>query len=200
MNESAAAECRAVIIDNHDSFTHNIAQYLAMSGAEVDILTNTAAVDRVERARPTHLVLSAGGGHAEEAADCGNAYRIVGRFAGRIPMLGVCLGHQILARHLGGRITAARDGRHGRISRLGLTASSRLLAGLPEAAEVMRYHSSVVAPESLPHRSMITSIAEDDNEVMSFESRWHRLYGVQFHPESIGTPHGIRVFVNFLAM
>jgi anthranilate synthase component 2 len=199
MNEAAGATRRTVVIDNQDSFTHNIAQYLAMCGTEVDVLANTASVDRVERAQPTHLVLSAGGGHAEDPGDCGNVYRIVERFAGRIPLLGICLGHQILARHLGGRITAAQDGRHGRISRLSLTASSQLLAGIPEASAVMRYHSSVIAPGSLPHGSTVTSVAQDDGEVMSLESSQHRLYGVQFHPESIGTPQGMRVFENFLS-
>lgn len=191
---------RAVIIDNEDSFTHNIAQYLTVSGAHVEILGNDTDANLVEAVQPTHLVLSAGGGQADDPRDYKNAYRIVERFAGRVPILGVCLGHQILARYLGARVVLARDGRHGRISTLVRTPTrAALLQGLPRDAAVMRYHSSVVAHGSLPPSVTVTGVARDDGEIMSFESLGQRLFGVQFHPDSVGTPHGLRIFVNLLS-
>jgi anthranilate synthase component 2 len=199
VNSIRQPAARALVIDNYDSFTYNIVSCLFLAGAQVTVLQNTDDIELAERARPTHIVLSAGGGDAANPADFGNSGDVLARFAGRVPVLGICLGHQIIARYLGGQVGLQGDVRHGRVSRLRLTAPSVLLHGMTEGTDVMRYHSSALRPDSLPAVARVTSVAADDNAVMSVEVPEERLFGVQFHPESIATPQGMLVFSNFLA-
>jgi anthranilate synthase component 2 len=190
---------RALVIDNFDSFTYNIVSCLFLSGAEVTVLRNTDEIGLAELAEPTHIVLSAGGGDAANPADCGNSYGVLAQFAGRVPILGICLGHQMIASYLGGQTCLLGDVRHGRVSRLHLTGPSVLLDGMTEGTDVMRYHSSALRHDSMPAAARVTSVAADDDTVMSVEVPGERLFGVQFHPESIATSQGMRVFRNFLA-
>lgn len=199
MKDSQKPALHALVIDNYDSFTYNIVSCLFLNGAQVRVLRNTDDIELAELAQPTHIVLSAGGGDAANPADCGNSYGVLARFIGQIPILGICLGHQMIGRYIGGQTCLSGDVRHGRISRLHLTGRSGLLHGMTEGTGVMRYHSSSLAADSLPPAARVTSIADDDGTVMSVEMPNERLFGVQFHPESIGTPQGKRVFMNFLA-
>lgn len=185
-----------VMIDNFDSFTYNLYQYLMQMGAEVRVARNNSlTLDGLEALAPRGLVVSPGPGRPENA---GITVRAIQRFSGRIPILGVCLGHQAIAAAFGGRITAARRLMHGKTSTV--TADGReLFQGVPSPFEAMRYHSLAVERKSLPACLEVTAEAED-GEIMGLRHRGHPTEGVQFHPESIMTTVGKRLLRNFLKM
>ena len=185
-----------VMIDNFDSFTYNLYQYLMQMGAEVRVARNNSlTLDDLEALAPRGLVVSPGPGRPEDA---GITVPAIQRFSGRIPILGVCLGHQAIAMAFGGRVTAARRLMHGKTS--AVTADGReLFQGVPSPFEAMRYHSLAVARESLPACLEVTAEAED-GEIMGLRHRSHPTEGVQFHPESIMTTVGKRLLRNFLKM
>lgn len=185
-----------VMIDNFDSFTYNLYQYLMQMGAEVRVARNNSlTLDDLEALAPRGLVISPGPGRPEDA---GITVPAIQRFSGRIPILGVCLGHQAIALAFGGRITAARRLMHGKTS--AVTADGReLFQGVPSPFEAMRYHSLAVERESLPACLEATAEAED-GEIMGLRHRSHPTEGVQFHPESIMTTVGKRLLRNFLKM
>jgi anthranilate synthase/aminodeoxychorismate synthase-like glutamine amidotransferase len=185
-----------VMIDNFDSFTYNLYQYLMQMGAEVRVARNhQLTVDELEALAPRGLVISPGPGRPEDA---GITVPAIQRFSGRIPILGVCLGHQAIALAFGGQVVAARQLMHGKTS--AVTADGRdLFQGIQSPFEAMRYHSLAVARESLPACLEVTAEAED-GEVMGLRHCSHPTEGVQFHPESIMTTVGKRVLRNFLKM
>jgi anthranilate synthase/aminodeoxychorismate synthase-like glutamine amidotransferase len=185
-----------VMIDNFDSFTYNLYQYLMQMGAEVRVTRNNGlSLEDLEALAPRGLVISPGPGRPEEA---GITVAAIQRFSGRIPILGVCLGHQAIAIAFGGQVTAARRLMHGKTS--AITADGReLFQGIPSPFEAMRYHSLAVARASLPACLEVTAEAED-GEVMGLRHRSHPTEGVQFHPESIMTTVGKRLLRNFLKM
>jgi anthranilate synthase/aminodeoxychorismate synthase-like glutamine amidotransferase len=185
-----------VMIDNFDSFTYNLYQYLMQMGAEVRVTRNNGlSLEDLEALAPRGLVISPGPGRPEEA---GITVAAIQRFSGRIPILGVCLGHQAIAIAFGGQVTAARRLMHGKTS--AVTADGReLFQGIPSPFEAMRYHSLAVARASLPACLEVTAEAED-GEVMGLRHRSHPTEGVQFHPESIMTTVGKRLLRNFLKM
>ncbi len=185
-----------VMIDNFDSFTYNLYQYLMQMGAEVRVARNhQLTVDELEALAPRGLVISPGPGRPEDA---GITVPAIQRFSGRIPILGVCLGHQAIALAFGGQVVAARQLMHGKTS--AVTADGRdLFQGIQSPFEAMRYHSLAVARESLPACLEVTAEAED-GEVMGLRHRSHLTEGVQFHPESIMTTVGKRLLRNFLKM
>lgn len=185
-----------VMIDNFDSFTYNLYQYLMQMGAEVRVARNNSlTLDDLEALAPRGLVVSPGPGRPEDA---GITVPAIQRFSGRIPILGVCLGHQAIAMAFGGRVTAARRLMHGKTS--AVTADGReLFQGVPSPFEAMRYHSLAVERESLPACLEATAEAED-GEIMGLRHRSHPTEGVQFHPESIMTTVGKRLLRNFLKM
>ena len=182
------------LIDNYDSFTYNLVQALGVLGAEVRVFRN----DRITVAdllalRPSALVVSPGPCTPNEA---GISLEAVRAFAGRVPILGVCLGHQAVGQAFGGRVVPAPRLMHGKTSEIRHDGSA-LFAGVPERFEATRYHSLIVERESLPEDLVVT--AETDlGEIMALRHRALPVFGVQFHPESILTPEGPKILANFL--
>jgi anthranilate synthase component 2/para-aminobenzoate synthetase component 2 len=184
-----------LVIDNYDSFTYNLVDYIASAGAEVRTERNDAIEpDEAETWEPTHLVVSPGPGTPREA---GVSQAMIERFAERLPVLGVCLGHQVIVEMYGGRVDRATLLMHGKPDQVSHD-SSPLYAGLPSPFEAGRYHSlAALAP--IPDELVVTAHTPD-GEVMGVRHRTDPTHGVQFHPESVLTPHGRRLIENFLAM
>jgi anthranilate synthase/aminodeoxychorismate synthase-like glutamine amidotransferase len=185
-----------VMIDNFDSFTYNLYQYLMQMGAEVRVARNNSlTIEELEALNPRGLVISPGPGRPEGA---GITMAAIELFSGRIPILGVCLGHQAIALSFGGKVVPARRLMHGKTS--AVTADGReLFQGVQSPFQAMRYHSLAVARESLPACLEVTAEAED-GEIMGLRHRDHPTEGLQFHPESIMTTVGKRLLRNFLKM
>ena len=195
MTESFAG-VRMLLIDNYDSFTYNLVQAFAAQGAEVLVYRNDAiAVDEGLALEPTHLVISPGPGRPEDA---GVSLAMIAAFADRIPLLGVCLGHQCLVQHFGGDIVRAERRMHGKTS-MARHDGRTLYDGLSQPFEVGRYHSLCAEPASLPAVLELTAQTAG-GEVMGVRHRELPLEGVQFHPESILTPEGDRLMANFMRM
>ena len=185
-----------LVIDNYDSFTFNLVQALGALGAEVQVLRNDAApVTEIEQLRPGGIVLSPGPGRPEHAGCCIEVIRKLGE---RIPILGVCLGHQALGAAFGAQIVAAPEVVHGKTVAVRHEGEG-LLRGLPSPFEAARYHSLVVAGETLPEVLRVDATAPG-GLVMAMSHRELPLHGVQFHPESIATPAGPELLRNFLAL
>jgi len=183
-----------LMIDNYDSFTYNLVQYLGELGAAVQVVRNDEfSVDAVEALRPERVVVSPGPGVPSEA---GISLGVIERLAGRVPILGVCLGHQSIGQAFGGRVVRAGQVMHGKVSRLRHDGAG-VFAGLPEAFTATRYHSLVVERETLPECLAITAEA-DDGEIMGLRHRSLAIEGVQFHPEALLTEHGHALLKNFL--
>ena len=185
-----------LVIDNYDSFTYNLVQYLGELGAEVEVRRNDAVtVDEVGRMAPAAIVLSPG---PCAPAQAGVTVDVIRAWGGRIPTLGVCLGHQAIGEAYGGRVVRASRAVHGKASRVTHDGSD-LFAGLPNPLEVGRYHSLIVERKSLPAALRVTATAEGNpNEIHALQHTEHPVWGVQFHPESVLTPHGKRILKNFL--
>jgi anthranilate synthase component 2 len=195
---------RVLIIDNYDSFTWNLAQLFMGQGAEVQVLRNDAVTAaEIAALRPERLVLSPGPGRPERREDFGVCTEVLQQRLGEIPLLGVCLGHQGLVHALGGRVIHAPEPRHGKVSDLD-NLGGRLLGTLPRQFKAMRYHSLLAERISLPACLRVTAQTGDgapDGEalVMAVEHRSLPVYGLQFHPESIGTPLGPQMAGQFLS-
>ncbi|MCL2622701.1 MAG: aminodeoxychorismate/anthranilate synthase component II [Planctomycetaceae bacterium] len=184
-----------LIIDNYDSFTYNLVQYLRMLGAEVLVRRNDEIdVKTIETLNPAGIVISPGPGHPKEA---GVSPEVVSVFMGRIPILGVCLGHQVIVHVLGGDVVRAKRMMHGKTSRI-KSDGLGVFQGITGPFEAMRYHSLVADRDTLPPQLTITAESEDDGEIMAVRHRDYQLEGVQFHPESIMTIVGKRLLRNFL--
>jgi anthranilate synthase/aminodeoxychorismate synthase-like glutamine amidotransferase len=187
---------RILIVDNYDSFTYNLVQHLGSLGEELDVHRNDAiSVEDVLTRRPDAIVLSPGPCTPREAGIC---VPLVKRVAGKIPLLGVCLGHQAIGEAFGGQTVRARRVMHGKTSNVEHTGQE-LFEGLPSPLSVMRYHSLVVDPMSLPNELEVTATAQDDRqEIHALRHRAHPVWGVQFHPESVLTPRGMDLLKNFI--
>ena len=187
-----------LVIDNYDSFTYNLVQYLGELGATPTVRRNDAiTVDEVGEMKPDAVLLSPG---PRTPAEAGVTVPLIRRWGATIPMLGVCLGHQAIGEAYGGHVVRARRVMHGKTSSI-LHDGRALFEGLPSPLPVMRYHSLVVDPASLPDVLRVTAVAADDpTEVHAVQHREHPVWGVQFHPESILTEGGKRIIENFLAM
>ena len=195
---SAVHKPRLLMIDNYDSFTYNIVQYFGELGAEVEVHRNDEiTLEDIAARRPDRLVVSPG---PCSPAEAGISVAAIRHFMGRLPILGVCLGHQSIGAALGGKIVRARELMHGKTSRI-TTTQTGVFAGLPESFTVNRYHSLAIERASCPAELEITAWT-DDAEIMGMRHRTlpHavRLEGVQFHPESILTEHGHAMLKNFL--
>lgn len=184
-----------LLIDNFDSFTFNLAQAFWGLGAEVEVRRpDQIDLAGVDAAPPDAVVISPGPGRPECAEV---SLEIVRRLRGRVPLLGVCLGHQALVTALGGRVVRAQRVMHGKTSRIRHDGQG-LFRGVPTPMEVGRYHSLAVERGSLPPGLAIVASSEDDDEVMAVRHRSWRAHGIQFHPESILTPYGVTLLRNFL--
>jgi anthranilate synthase component 2 len=183
-----------LVIDNYDSFTYNLVQYLAELGAEVEVRRNDAVdVAAIAALAPQALVISPGPGRPEAAGVSVEAVRTLGP---RLPVLGVCLGHQAIGVAYGGRVDLAPAPMHGKVSAV-RHAGDPLFAGVPSPFAATRYHSLCVQRAGLPAELMVIAETED-GVIMALRHREHPVVGVQFHPESILTPHGKRILANFL--
>jgi anthranilate synthase component 2 len=183
-----------LMIDNYDSFTFNLVQYFAELGEEVRVVRNDEIdVAGIADLKPARLVLSPGPCSPTEAGVCVKAIR---HFAGKLPILGVCLGHQAIGAALGGTVVRAGRQMHGKASTI-TTDERGVFAGLPKQFSVIRYHSLAVQQASLPPELVVTATSED-GEIMGLRHREMAIEGVQFHPESILTEHGHAMLRNFL--
>jgi anthranilate synthase component II len=190
-----------LLIDNYDSFTFNLYQLVASLTSEEVIVKRNDAITLAEiiALKPSKIILSPGPGSAENDADFGVCKDIIASQQKlRCPVLGVCLGHQGIAFHLGGKIARAPQIVHGKSSQIEITAPSKLLDGLPQTFEAMRYHSLVALDEGLPKELVVTARDTQSHLIMAFHHVDQPFYGVQFHPESIGTPRGAQIMRNFL--
>ena len=184
---------RVLLIDNFDSFTYNLAQYLGDAGAEPVVLRSNASLAQLDAAEPDALVVSPGPGRPE---DSGCSVAAIRQFAGRIPVLGVCLGHQAIGIAYGGSVVRAGKVMHGKTSEISHD-SRGIFAGLPNPLAATRYHSLVVDRESLPAALEITAQTAD-GVIMGLRHRTLAVEGVQFHPESALTAEGKQMIENFL--
>ena len=188
-----------LMIDNYDSFTYNLVQYLGELGAEVRVFRNDRiSVSDIEALAPRHIVISPGPCTPDEA---GESMNIIRSFAGRVPILGVCLGHQCIGQVFGGRIVHARQVMHGKTSLISHSGAS-VFKGLDDPLEATRYHSLVIEKATLPDCLDVTAWTEDQSggmdEIMGVRHQELAVEGVQFHPESILTEHGHALLRNFL--
>ncbi|MCK5880357.1 MAG: aminodeoxychorismate/anthranilate synthase component II [Sinobacterium sp.] len=188
-----------VMIDNYDSFTYNIVQYLAELKAEVKVFRNDEiTIEEIERLNPDHLVISPGPCTPNEA---GISMAAIEHFAGKIPILGICLGHQSIGQVFGGKIIRAKHVMHGKISPM-LHDGLGVFSGLPSPYNATRYHSLVIDQASLPECLEVTAWTADESgkmdEIMGVRHKTLCIEGVQFHPESILTEYGHALLENFL--
>ena len=190
---------RLLMIDNYDSFTFNLVQYLQVLGAEVEVVRNDAmTVDEIEKLAPQRIVISPGPCTPNEA---GVSLEVIERLGPTTPILGVCLGHQSIGQAYGGKVVRAGRIMHGKTSPIRHQGQG-VFAGLPDGYEATRYHSLVVERASLPQALEVTAWTENADgsfeEIMGLRHREHPVEGVQFHPESILTGHGHALLKNFL--
>lgn len=189
-----------VIIDNYDSFTYNITQLVSTiySDSVETIPNDKITFTELKNKEPKGIILSPGPGHPKNNSDFGICFEIIDRIKElSCPILGICLGHQGIAYQFGASIETANEILHGKTSTLNTTYSSSLFSGLPRTFEAMRYHSLVVSKNNLPSTLRITAIDETSKEIMALEHIDYPLYGLQFHPESIGTKSGEQIMRNF---
>ncbi|MGO0999872.1 anthranilate synthase component II [Lysobacter sp. CA196] len=188
-----------LMIDNYDSFTYNLVQYLQALGAEVKVIRNDdLSVAEIDRLAPERIMISPGPGTPNDA---GVSLDVIRELGPRVPILGVCLGHQSLGQAYGGDVIRAQTIMHGKTSRIRHEGRG-VFAGLPDAYRATRYHSLVVSRDSLPDSLEITAWTENEDgsfeEIMGLRHREYPVEGVQFHPESILTEHGHALLKNFL--
>jgi anthranilate synthase/aminodeoxychorismate synthase-like glutamine amidotransferase len=183
-----------IMIDNYDSFTYNLVQYLEELGTPVTVYRNDkVAVEKLSELGPAGIVISPGPGRPESA---GISLAILEKFSGKIPVLGVCLGHQAIGAAFGGKVMPAKRLMHGKTSMI-TNDGKGIYKGIQSPFQAMRYHSLVISREGLPDCLTITS-ESDDGEIMGLRHHTHPTEGIQFHPESIMTPVGKRLLRNFL--
>ena len=186
-----------LVIDNYDSFTYNLVQYLGELGEHVEVRRNdrVTAQEIESRLRPARIVISPGPGTPDNA---GITLEVIARFAGRVPLLGVCLGHQAIGQAFGGRVIRAPELMHGKASEV-IHDGKTIFAGLTDPFKAGRYHSLIVEEESLP-ASLEISARTEDGVIMGLRHRELKVEGVQFHPESILTSEGKQLLANFLKL
>jgi anthranilate synthase component 2 len=184
-----------LLIDNYDSFSYNLYQMMGEIEPDIHVVRNDElSCKQIESLSPQKIVLSPGPGKPKDAGICNEVVRY---FAGKLPILGVCLGHQAICEVYGAEVGFAVRPMHGKASIACIDTSCPLFAGLPPQIEVGRYHSLAVSAETIP-AELIVSARTEQNEVMAVRHREHKIYGVQFHPESILTSCGAKILSNFL--
>ena len=185
-----------ILIDNYDSFSYNLYQLVGSAEPDIRVIRNDDySVEEIADMKPEALILSPGPGRPEKAGVCIEAVR---HFAGKIPVLGVCLGHQAICEVFGATVTYAKQLMHGKQSMVKLDVTCPIFSGMPEEISAARYHSLAAKPDTIPDTLKIVG-ATEDGEVMAVAHTSAPVYGLQFHPESILTPDGRRILENFLA-
>jgi anthranilate synthase component II len=184
-----------LLIDNYDSFTYNLYQYLGELGENIVVKRNdNITIADIENLKPEAIVISPGPGRPENAGIC---VEVIKHFYERIPILGICLGHQAIAYSFGAKIEKAKRIMHGKSSKIS-HLEKQLFKSLPQQLEVMRYHSLIIKKGTLPIFFQVTAKSMDDDEIMAIKHSKYPLYGMQFHPESVGTGSGKQLLKNFL--
>ena len=184
-----------LLVDNYDSFTWNLAHRLGELGVPATVVRNDVlTLEQIEEMRPSRIVISPGPGRPETA---GVSIEVLRRFAGRVPLLGVCLGHQAIGVAFGGKVIRAAVPMHGKISPVA-HEGTHLFAGLSGPFDAGRYHSLVIDRDAVPPGFVVTAWVEADNTIMGVRHGSQPIFGVQFHPESVLTPSGHRILQNFL--
>ncbi len=184
-----------VIIDNYDSFTYNLYQYVGSIQPEIKVFRNDKiTVEELEQLNPEHIILSPGPGFPAEAGIC---IPVIKELSGKIPILGVCLGHQAIGEAFGGKIVHAPVLMHGKADKMFLEENCPLFAGLGKEIEAARYHSLMIEQKSLPNCLRVTAHSHDGC-IMAVQHREYPVFGIQFHPESVLTPQGMTIVRNFL--
>lgn len=184
-----------VLIDNYDSFSYNVYQLIGSVEPDIKVVRNDEyTVKEIEEMNPSALILSPGPGRPADAGICIEAIKY---FAGKIPILGICLGHQAICEAFGGRVSYAKELMHGKKKTIYTVGESKLFEGLGDSFEAARYHSLAAVRDELPDVLKITAEA-DDGEIMAVEHIDYPVYGVQFHPESVMTADGKKMIENFL--
>ena len=184
-----------LLIDNYDSFSYNLYQLVGEINPDIRVIRNDEmTVEEIENLSPEKIIISPGPGKPEDAGIC---IDVIKHFAGKVPILGVCLGHQAICEALGGEVSYAKQLMHGKQSVSAIDRECRIFQGLPEQIPVARYHSLSAVEEKLPDCLKITAKTED-GEIMAVRHKEYAVYGLQFHPESIMTPDGMTILKNFL--
>lgn len=184
-----------VLIDNYDSFSYNLYQLIGAIEPEIKVIRNDEmTLAQMEQMEISYIILSPGPGHPKDAGIC---MEVVKHFAGKIPILGVCLGHQVICEAYGTEVTYAKELMHGKQSEIIVDTKCRLFKGLPESIKAARYHSLAAKEETMPEELLVTAKTKD-GEIMAVKHSRYEVYGVQFHPESILTPEGEVIIRNFL--
>ncbi len=184
-----------LLIDNYDSFSYNLFQLVGEIDPDIRVIRNDEmTVREISEMAPSHIILSPGPGRPEDAGIIIDTVKELGK---KIPVLGVCLGHQAICAAYGAVITYAKQLMHGKQSLVSFDRDSVIFSGLPEKAHVARYHSLAADPATIPGCLRVTALTSD-GEIMAVEHRQYPVYGLQFHPESIMTPNGKRIIANFL--
>ena len=184
-----------VLIDNYDSFTYNLVQYIGAVEPDIRVIRNDACTpEEIEAMKPDAIVISPGPGKPSDAGICIEAIQY---FKDKIPILGVCLGHQAICEAFGGTVSYAKELMHGKSSVAQILEESPLFKNLGTEIQVARYHSLAAIRDTLPEELKVTAVT-DDGEIMAVEHRDYPVYGLQFHPESVLTPKGMTLIENFL--
>ena len=186
-----------LIIDNYDSFTHNLYQLIGEINPDIKVVRNDKIIiPEIEALKPDHIIISPGPGNPQQAGIC---LDVIKELSGKYPILGVCLGHQAIGEAFGGKVVHAPEIVHGKSDRVYILKDNPLLAGMENGFQAARYHSLIVEPERLP--ACLEVIAETKkHEIMALQHKEYKVYGVQFHPESIMTPEGRTILKNFLSL
>lgn len=184
-----------LLIDNYDSFSYNLYQMIGGLEPDIRVIRNDElSVEEIKALKPDRIIISPGPGHP---ADAGICVPLIKSLGADIPLLGVCLGHQAICLAFGAKVGHAKELMHGKQSEIKADSDSALFKGLPDRFPVARYHSLAAEQDTMPKELKITAVT-DDGEIMAVEHMSRPVYGVQFHPESILTPDGIRILQNFL--
>jgi anthranilate synthase component 2 len=187
-----------LMIDNYDSFTYNIVQYCRELGADLKIVRNDElSVEEIEALHPEKIIISPGPASPDEA---GVTLAVIDYFKDKLPILGICLGHQSIAQAFGGEVVRAKNMMHGKTSRMQRVGECEIFESMPDEFTATRYHSLIVKKDTIPPQIIPTAYSKDDGEIMALKIKDKDIYGVQFHPESIMSEYGHEILGNFLKL
>ncbi|QOG12061.1 anthranilate synthase component II [Arcobacter sp. FWKO B] len=185
-----------LMIDNYDSFTYNIVQYCLELGADLKVIRNDElSIEEIEALNPEKIIISPGPATPNEAGVC---LDVIKYFADKVPILGICLGHQAIGQAFGGDVVRAPNMMHGKTSQIEVVNPSCIFEGLPKEFTQTRYHSLIVDKKTMPDIIEPLAFSKDDNELMALKIKGKNIYGVQFHPESVMSQYGKEILKNFL--
>lgn len=184
-----------LFIDNYDSFTYNLVQFCGSINPDIKVVRNDEiTVDEIRKLNPDHIILSPGPGYPKDAGVCED---VIKKLKGEFKILGVCLGHQAICEVFGAKITHAKKLMHGKKSNINIDTNCKIFDSLPNVISGARYHSLIAKRETIPDELQIIGV-DDEDEVMAVKHRDYEIYGLQFHPESILTSHGMEIIRNFI--